>query len=338
MPRKIKKGLDYFPFDIDLFSDIKIRKLIKCQGAKAIAVYACLLCNIYRDGYYMMWDRALPFVVSESLGVDEAFVGEVIECCVRLDLFDANMFRNKQVLTSRGIQQRYLRELSKLRRAGNVSEYSLLDSPHLAIMKGSTLWLAKMKRDYRLDDDELGDLLDEWSKHVVDQNKHHTSAQEAKRHFEDWYGKRVHLPSPAVIPRETPADKQRGNPPAAKPKPYDHSRLIQEMFSHSYMMANFCRDNGITEAQCRMYAESILNEWQLTGQTHWNLTDARSHMLHTIRIRAQHDKERTQRNGKTREQREQELAAHMMTKIININNNATHNNQQERTGADSVRP
>lgn len=83
MPRKIKKGLDYFPFDIDLFSDIKIRKLIKCQGAKAIAVYACLLCNIYRDGYYMMWDRALPFVVSESLGVDEAFVGEVIECCVR---------------------------------------------------------------------------------------------------------------------------------------------------------------------------------------------------------------------------------------------------------------
>lgn len=327
MPRKIKKGLDYYPFETDLFQDIKVRKLIKYQSAKAVAIYAYLLCIIYRDGYYVKWDRELPFIISESLGFDEAFVREAIECMVRLGLFSESIFRDKQVLTSRGIQQRYLRELSKLRRTGDVSEYSLLDSPHLATMKGSPLWLAKMKRDYRLNDDELDDLLDEWSKHVVDQDKHHTSAQDAKRHFENWYCKRVHLPSPAVIPRETPADKQRGNPPATKPKPFDHSRLIQEMFSHSYMMENFCRDNGITEAQCRMYAESILNEWQLSGQTHWNLTDARSHMLHTIRIRAQHDKERTQRNGKTREKREQELAAHMMSKIININNNATHNNQ-----------
>lgn len=189
MPRKAKTGLDHFPFDTDLFSDIKVRKLIKYQSAKAIAVYAYLLCIIYRDGYYMKWDNELPFIISECLGFDEAFVGEAIECMVRLGLFSENIYRDKQVLTSRGIQQRYLRELSKLRRNGSVSEYSLLDSPHLATMKGSPLWLAKMKRDYRLNDDELNDLLDEWSKHVVDQDKHHTSAQDAKRHFENWYKK-----------------------------------------------------------------------------------------------------------------------------------------------------
>ena len=36
MARTFKKGLDYFPLDIDIFNDLKIRKLIKYQGGKAI--------------------------------------------------------------------------------------------------------------------------------------------------------------------------------------------------------------------------------------------------------------------------------------------------------------
>ena len=44
MARTFKKGLDYFPLDIDIFNDLKIRKLIKYQGGKAITVYA-LLCS-----------------------------------------------------------------------------------------------------------------------------------------------------------------------------------------------------------------------------------------------------------------------------------------------------
>ena len=189
MPRKAKTGLDYFPFETDLFQDLKVRKLIKYQSAKAIAVYAYLLCFIYRDGYYMKWDRELPFIISETLGFDEAFVGEAIECCVRLGLFDEKLYKEKQVLTSRGIQMRYLKELGRLRRTGDVSEYSLLDSPHLATMLNSVLWLANMQTKYGLSSDELNDLLQEWSKNVVAQDKHHASAQDAKRHFENWYNK-----------------------------------------------------------------------------------------------------------------------------------------------------
>ena len=38
MGRAIKQGLEYFPFDIDFFQDIKIRKLIRYQGGKAITM------------------------------------------------------------------------------------------------------------------------------------------------------------------------------------------------------------------------------------------------------------------------------------------------------------
>lgn len=50
MARIAKSGLEYFPFDIDFFQDIRIRKLIKRQGGKAVTVYALLLCLIYKNG------------------------------------------------------------------------------------------------------------------------------------------------------------------------------------------------------------------------------------------------------------------------------------------------
>lgn len=62
MARIAKSGLEYFPFDIDFFQDIKIRKLIKRQGGKAVTVYALLLCLIYKNGYFMQWDDELPFI------------------------------------------------------------------------------------------------------------------------------------------------------------------------------------------------------------------------------------------------------------------------------------
>ena len=77
MGRNKKNGLDYFPFDIDLFQDIRIRKLIKYQSGKAVTVYALLLCIIYKDGYYMKWDKELPFIISEQTGFEEAYILEV---------------------------------------------------------------------------------------------------------------------------------------------------------------------------------------------------------------------------------------------------------------------
>lgn len=107
MARIAKSGLEYFPFDIDFFQDIRIRKLIKRQGGKAVTVYALLLCLIYKNGYFMQWDDELPFIGSEMSGFEEAYVLEVIKTCLTLGLFDKNMYDTEQVLTSKGIQVRY---------------------------------------------------------------------------------------------------------------------------------------------------------------------------------------------------------------------------------------
>lgn len=113
--------------DVDIFSDIKIRKLVKFQGGKAVVVYARLLCSIYKCGYYMRWDDELPFIISEDTGFEEAYIQEVIKCCLAIDLLSKDLFDSDKVITSKGVQERY-DYLVKLKRWKiGVQEYSLLN-------------------------------------------------------------------------------------------------------------------------------------------------------------------------------------------------------------------
>src|SRR5438045_1330413 len=109
MANKPKVGLDYFPFEVSYFNDIKVRKLIKYQGGKSVTVHAHLLCSIYKNGYYLKWDNELPFMISEDTGYEEGFINEVIKCCFNVELLDNPTFEAHRVLTSKGIQERYLK-------------------------------------------------------------------------------------------------------------------------------------------------------------------------------------------------------------------------------------
>jgi len=128
MGRNKKEGLSYFPFDVDFFQDLKIRKLIKYQGSNAIAIYAFILCNIYKDGYYIRWDNDLPFIISEQTGYEESYIVEVINCCLDIGLFSKNLFDSERVITSFGIQDRYRKINDLCRRKSDISEYMLISS------------------------------------------------------------------------------------------------------------------------------------------------------------------------------------------------------------------
>lgn len=126
MGRKIKRGLDYYPVDVDIASDIKMRKLLKRCGGQAYTVYAFMLCLIYKSGYYIELDEDLPFILSEQTGYSEEYIGQVIDCCLDIDLFNKTLYANDKVITSRAIQERY----SLIRRLTNVKnpieEFSLI--------------------------------------------------------------------------------------------------------------------------------------------------------------------------------------------------------------------
>lgn len=109
MARPKKQGLDYFPLDSQFLSDIKVRKIMRAQGANAISVLISLLCNIYKDeGYYIRRDDDVSFLIADEVGVKEEYVNEVIDKAIQVGFFDENMYEKFHILTSNGIQKRFL--------------------------------------------------------------------------------------------------------------------------------------------------------------------------------------------------------------------------------------
>lgn len=116
MARPNKQGLDYFPLNTDLLSNLKIRRLINAQGVDAIAVIIELLCRIYGDrGYYIGQSDDIAFLISDALrgGVGESKVREIIKAAIAFDIFDANMVKDYGVLTSKSIQETFFEAIKK---------------------------------------------------------------------------------------------------------------------------------------------------------------------------------------------------------------------------------
>ena len=128
--RPLKDGIDYFPLDAEFLQDKKIR-LIKSEfGAKGVLVVIQILCSIYKEnGYFSTCDDDDCFFMAEAVGcgVDSDFIRQVIHGCVRRSLFDDKLFNVFGVLTSRGIQRRFLRAAGTRDNIYIFEEYWLLD-------------------------------------------------------------------------------------------------------------------------------------------------------------------------------------------------------------------
>lgn len=108
MARPRKDGVDYFPFDVDFFSDNKIKIVRSRYGSDGIAIYIYLLCEIYRDkGYYLQCNEDTDCLVAAELGMSTDKVGQIKAYLLGRSLFDDTLFRSAEVLSSKGIQRRF---------------------------------------------------------------------------------------------------------------------------------------------------------------------------------------------------------------------------------------
>lgn len=128
MARPQKKGLEYFPFDVDFFEDDKIVCIAGEYGLKGETTAVKLLCAIYRNGYFIEWNELIRAKMLRCLpGVSSALLDCIVERLVKWGFFDASLFSSSHILTSREIQSRYFSVAS--RRKYDDLPYILL-SPH----------------------------------------------------------------------------------------------------------------------------------------------------------------------------------------------------------------
>lgn len=110
MARPTSRGVDYFPLDVGFISDIKIKKIIMSCGPQSIAVLIYVLSTIYKEeGYYMRATDDETSLIAFDTMLTNDYIKEVIQKSCEVDLFSLTMFKKYKILTSAGIQNRYLK-------------------------------------------------------------------------------------------------------------------------------------------------------------------------------------------------------------------------------------
>lgn len=140
MARPTKVGLDYFPIHVDFFQDKKLQYLRREFGIKGEHIVLQILMQIYSEGYYIAWDKDTTTTFwrtnyGQSSGVSTKLLDEVVIRLVKNGFFSADVFNQFSVLTSAGIQRRYITACARRSQITMIRDFIVLDGNEL---KGRT--------------------------------------------------------------------------------------------------------------------------------------------------------------------------------------------------------
>ena len=147
--RQNKVGLDYF--ELDCHMDEKIELIEAEYGLKGFAIVVKLYQSIYSGfGYYCEWSPDISVLWARRLGLshggdygnvgsasDEGLlpgfpknlINDVVAASIRRNIFSEELFKRYGILTSSGIQKRYLIATSKREKVDMKKEYLLISIP-----------------------------------------------------------------------------------------------------------------------------------------------------------------------------------------------------------------
>lgn len=129
--RQNKVGLDYFELDCQM--EEKVRLIQAEYGMKGFAVFVKLLQRIYgENGYYCEWTQDSELLFASENGLNSGslqLLRDIVSACIRRNIFSERLFKEYGILTSCGIQKRYLKATSKREVVDLKKEYLLISVP-----------------------------------------------------------------------------------------------------------------------------------------------------------------------------------------------------------------
>lgn len=131
MAGRPKAGLDYAGWSVNIFDgDTKIDKLLDAQGWIGFSIYFYLCQMAYKfDGYFYRWayDDSASTARRMGGGIGSGTVEETVRFCLQIGLFNQRLFDEWSILTSRGIQRRFLSAIQGRRVKSVIADYWLLE-------------------------------------------------------------------------------------------------------------------------------------------------------------------------------------------------------------------
>ena len=134
MGRPTKIGLDYFPLDVNIDDNLE---LIEAEfGLIGFAIVVKLWQKIYSNGYFIEWNNDAVLLFSRKINSELNTINSVVNSCFKRNLFDEKLFNKYEILTSSGIQKRYLTACSQSKRKSIyfIHEYTLVNSEFIELI------------------------------------------------------------------------------------------------------------------------------------------------------------------------------------------------------------
>lgn len=142
MARPIKKGLDYFPLDTKLRGKIEY---IQCMfGMLGVMVIISLWQRIYENSYYIEYSESSSLVFSKDFGEQLEFLSknnkkrwevfdDIVKQAVEYGIFNKDIFEKYGVLTSKSIQENYIKAKEKSAKIEFDIRYLLLSDADFSV-------------------------------------------------------------------------------------------------------------------------------------------------------------------------------------------------------------
>ena len=138
MARPIKSGLSYFPLDVDMDQDDKISVIEALHGIEGFGVVVRLLMKIYKEGYFYNWTEREQLIFSRRVNVDINSTKQIVSDSLDEKIFDKTLYLDYGILTSAGIQKRYLDAITR-RKEVTLEKRYLLINPHEYVGKNAKI-------------------------------------------------------------------------------------------------------------------------------------------------------------------------------------------------------
>lgn len=123
-----KTGSPWFPLYVDILKSDLRWALFKAEfGNKGFGIAVQLLMQIYQLGYYIEWTDEVALLFGSNIGEPSGnVVSEIINGMLRRGIFDRDLFDKFQILTSKDIQENYMKIVARRKNPKVKKEYLLI--------------------------------------------------------------------------------------------------------------------------------------------------------------------------------------------------------------------
>lgn len=125
MSRPEREGLVYFSLDVKMSEEIS---LIEAKfGVAGFGIVIKLYQIIYDHGYYITWTERELLLYSNRINADVNLINDVIIECLKWEVFNQDLYNQYHILTSRGIQKRYIEATQRRKTVDFISQFLLIN-------------------------------------------------------------------------------------------------------------------------------------------------------------------------------------------------------------------